>query len=158
MIIYAAKLQRKRILFGLVAFVLLCGFLAVYAGTHSLWGAQSAAATAQSERVRTNDARIAYLEGRGWQVVPIAIVTEELRVPTDFSGLADYMALQTAQGFRLEDYAGKKVKRYTYAIENYPTGEEGIMASLLIHKSRVIGGEVFSSQSGQILHGLERPI
>lgn len=31
------------------------------------------------------------------------------------------------------------MKRYTYEITNYPTGETGILANLLIYKNTVIG-------------------
>lgn len=51
----------------------------------------------------------------------------------------DYLALQSGQGFDLSKYAGKRVKRYTYEITNYPTGETGILANLLIYKNTVIG-------------------
>lgn len=157
MIIYAAKLHKKRILFGVIALLLLCGFLAVYAGTHSLWGSQSVSATVSDQKVKSNEDRIAYLENLGLSVTPTAVAVEDLRIPKEFDGLDDYMALQDSQGFNLEDYAGKKVKRYTYGIENYPTGEENIMASILVYKKTVIGGEIFSANSGQILHGLTLP-
>ena len=69
----------------------------------------------------------------------------------------DYLALQSGQGFDLSKYAGKRVKRYTYEITNYPTGETGILANLLIYKNTVIGGEVLSPQLDGFLHGLAMP-
>ena len=46
---------------------------------------------------------------------------------------------------------------YTYEITNYPTGETGILANLLIYKNTVIGGEVLSPQLDGFLHGLAMP-
>ena len=69
----------------------------------------------------------------------------------------EYLALQSQQGFDLTQYAGKRVKRYTYEIANYPTGETGVQANLLIYKNTVIGGEVLSPQMDGFLHGLTMP-
>ena len=84
--------------------------------------------------------------------------TEELLIPEEMDeSYDDYLALQASQGFDLEQYAGKRVKRYTYEITNYPTGEAGIQAGLLIYKNTVIGGDVLSPQLGGFIHGLEMP-
>lgn len=45
----------------------------------------------------------------------------------------------------------------TYEISNYPTGETGVQAGLLIYKNTVVGGEVLSSQLGGFIHGLAMP-
>ena len=89
-------------------------------------------------------------------VDPIAV--EELIIPEQFDETySQYLELQASQGFELTDYCGKRVKRYTYEITNYPTGESGIQAGLLVYKSTVIGGDVLSAQLGGFIHGLEMP-
>ena len=65
--------------------------------------------------------------------------------------------LQRQQGFDLERYAGKRAKRYTYEILNYPSGETGVQANLLLYKTTVIGGEVLSPRLDGFLHGLSMP-
>ena len=86
------------------------------------------------------------------------VATEELLIPKEMdASYDDYLALQSGQGFDLSKYAGKRVKRYTYEITNYPTGETGILANLLIYKNTVIGGEVLSPQLDGFLHGLAMP-
>ena len=83
---------------------------------------------------------------------------EELIIPEEFDDTyTQYLALQSGQGFDLTQYSGKRVKRYTYEITNYPTGESGVQAGLLIYKNTVIGGDVLSSQLGGFIHGLEMP-
>ena len=69
----------------------------------------------------------------------------------------DYLALQQSQGFDLARCRGKRVRRYTYAITNYPTGETGVRADLLLRRGRVVGGEVFSVRADGFLHGLLGP-
>ena len=49
------------------------------------------------------------------------------------------------------------MKRYTYEVLNYPTGEKGVQANLLIRKNTVVGGEVLSPQLDGFLHGLAMP-
>ena len=101
---------------------------------------------------------MAYLQAWGWQVSGEPIVTQELLIPEELDeSYQDYLALQSAQGFDLEKCAGKRVKRYTYEITNYPTGETGVQANLLIRKNTVVGGEIMSSQPGGFLHGLAMP-
>ena len=57
----------------------------------------------------------------------------------------------------MKKYAGKRLKRYTYEITNYPTGESGVQVNLLIYKNTVVGGEVLSAQLDGFLHGLTPP-
>ena len=86
------------------------------------------------------------------------LATEELLIPEVMDESYDnYLSLQTGQGFDLEKYAGKRVKRYTYEITNYPTGETGVQANLMIYRNTVVGGEVLSPQMDGFLHGLARP-
>ena len=90
--------------------------------------------------------------------VMLFIAVEELIIPEQFDETySQYLELQASQGFDLTDYCGKRVKRYTYEITNYPTGESGIQAGLLVYKSTVIGGDVLSAQLGGFIPGLEMP-
>ncbi len=158
MFIYTAKLHRKRIILGAAALVLVCGFLATFAGMHSLWGAQSTAATATSPKgLKTNEDRLEYLSQFGWSLSPEAVTVEEIKLPDTFdSSYDEYLAWQAQQGFSLDKFAGKQVKRYTYQISDYPN-QKNVMISLLIHKNTAIGGEVFLADTGEMLHGLARP-
>ncbi len=83
---------------------------------------------------------------------------EELLIPETFDETyTQYLELQSSQGFDLTKYCGKRVKRYAYTITNYPTGETGVQAGLLVYKNTVIGGEVLSSQLDGFIHGLSLP-
>lgn len=157
MFIITAKLKRERLIAGAVALAALAGVVAIAVGTMHARGA--AVSTAASPKgVKTNEDRIAYLESYGWTVEPDAIAVEELLIPEEFDETYDqYLALQAGQGFDLSKYAGKRVKRYTYVITNYPTGQTGVQSSLLIYRNTVIGGDVLSPELGGFIHGLDRP-
>ena len=156
MLIITAKVRRGRIAAVAAAAAVVCGILV----TAGLQGGRSAAASAvvSPKGVKTNEDRVAYLESYGWAVSAEPISVEELIIPEEFDETyTQYLALQEGQGFDLTDYRGKRVKRYTYEVTNYPTGETGVQAGLLIFRNTVIGGEVLSAQLGGFIQRLEMP-
>ena len=115
-------------------------------------------APASPKGIKTNEDRVAYLESYGWTVSPEAVSVEELLIPEEFDETYDqYLALQAQQGFDLTQYRGKRVKRYTYEVTNYPSGESGVEAGLLIYKNTVVAGEVLSTKLGGFIQGLAMP-
>ncbi len=158
MFILTARVNRRRLAAGAAALVLLCGTALAVGNLGTERSVGAAASASAPKKVKTNDDRVAYLEYYGWQVNPEPIAVEELLIPEEFDETyEEYLELQTSQGFDLTEYCGKRVKRYTYEITNYPTGEAGVQAALLIYKNAVVGGEVLSPQLNGFLHGLEMP-
>ena len=156
MFIYTARLNLKQLIGAAAALFLLCGAALAFnaAGT----AVKAAAPSPASAKVKTNEERIAYLESYGWQVTPEPVLVEEMLIPETFDETyTEYLALQQSQGFNLSEYCGKRVRRCTYEITNYPTGETGVQISILIYKNKVIGGEVLSPQLNGFLHGLKMP-
>lgn len=155
MIIVTARVPKKRLLAG--GITVLCCCAAVAAALIFTLGGRAVTASAEVKNIRSNDDRLAYLGGLGWQVSPQPIATEELLIPKEFDdSYAGYLKLQEDQGFDLSQYCGKRVKRYTYQLTNYPTQDEPVQIALLIYKNRVVGGQIQSS-SGSFLHGLAMP-
>ena len=154
MFIVTARLPKKRLLAGAAA-VLCCVFAALAFGL--VRSGRAVTVSAEVKNVKDNDDRIGYLNGLGWQVSEQPIATEELLIPEEFDdSYQGYLKLQEDQGFDLTQYRGKRVKRYTYQITNYPTQTEPVQVALLIYKNRVVGGQIQSS-SGSFLHGLTIP-
>ena len=157
MFILTAKLKRERLIAGVAAVAALCAVVAIAVGVISVRGG-TVSASADQKGVKTNEDRVAYLESFGWTVEPEPLAVEELLIPEEFDETyTQYLELQSSQGFDLTQYCGKRVKRYTYVITNYPTGETGVQAGLLIYKNTVIGGDVLSPQLGGFIHSLEMP-
>ena len=156
MFIITARLPKKRLIAAGIG--LLCCGIALFTGTICTGRVAAVATSAEVRGVKSNEDRIAYLEQLGWTVNSDAASVEELLIPEEFDESYDeYLALQSEQGFDLTAYCGKRVKRYTYEITNYPTGESGAQVSLLIYKNTVIGGEVLSPTADGFLHGLKMP-
>lgn len=159
MLIVTAKVPRRKLaLWALAAAALCCCALLVNVDTLRASRGVETAAAVSPKGIKTNEDRVAYLGEYGWQVKEEPLATQELIVPKEFDeSYTDYLALQSQQGFELEKYAGKRLKRYTYEITNYPTGERGVQVNLLIYKNTVVGGEVLSAQLDGFLHGLTPP-
>lgn len=112
-----------------------------------------AAATAQE--------RTAFLSQFGWEAGEDPLEVSEVIVPAQFDETyMKYNEIQKAQNMDLSNYAGKRVKRWTYEIKNYP-GYEGkpgvVQANLLIEKGVVVGGDICSLELGGFLHGFDFP-
>lgn len=158
MLIVTAKIPRRKLALWTLAAAALC-CCALLVNVNVLRTSRGVATAAVSPKgIKTNEDRVAYLEEYGWQVTQDPLATQELIIPDQFDdSYTDYLTLQSEQGFDLEKYAGKRVKRYTYEITNYPTGESGVQINLLIYKNTVVGGEVLSAQLDGFLHGLSMP-
>lgn len=141
MFIVTARMPRRKLLAG--AITVLCCCLVVAAALMFFPGRRAVATLSEVSNIRSNDDRIAYLADLGWQTSGSAATVEELMIPDTFDQTyADYLALQSAQGFDLTKYIGKRVKRYTYDITNYPDAPCGVQAALLVYRSKIIGGQL----------------
>ena len=157
MLILTAKVPKRKLTWGAVAAALLC-CCAIALNFIPAVQEVSASAAPNPKGVKSNQDRIEYLSAYGWQVSDDPIATQELLIPDEMDdSYREYLALQSDQGFDLEKYAGKRVKRYTYEVLNYPSGEVGVQANLLICKNTVIGGEILSPRLDGFLHGLAMP-
>lgn len=146
-------ITRKRITLSalvMVALVVCLGFVLV--------GCQSGEETAPGIPAGTDDQRVAYLEGLGWQVDRSPIETLDLQLPEDMTTTwADYAALQEGQDFPFTDYAGKNVRRYTYRVNNYPEVTKGVQANLYVCNDELIGGDIIATGPNGFQRGLSFP-
>ena len=54
----------------------------------------------------------------------------------------------------LERYKGCSVKKWEYAVLNYPEGVRNVKATILISGSRVIGGDISAEGKNKFTHSL----
>lgn len=148
MFVLTAKLSKRKIGVALAAIIFTA--VAVAAGI-----ALARAGEGSVSRIRSGADAAAYLASLGWETGAEPIEVREAAIPREFDGVyADYAALQKRQGFKLEKYAGMKATRYTFDILNYPTGEKGIVADLLVFGEEVIAGDVQSPAIDGFMEGL----
>lgn len=108
--------------------------------------------------VSDNEGRVAYLSAWGWEVNPSAVETLDLVLPETLDdSYESYNALQAENGLDLTDYCGKRVKRYTYSVLNYPNGVEGVQANLYLCGDTVIAGDIMASGQDGFISDLRYP-
>ena len=72
-------------------------------------------------------------------------------VPETFDASFDkYNDLQKSQGFDLDKYRGKKVKRYTYKVEKLGSKvpEQDCYVTVLVYRKKVIGADMCCPETG----------
>ena len=123
----------------------------------ALTGGGSAPAAAMDQAADTNDARVKFLTDLGWEVTASPTESTEVRIPTKSDEVFDrYNELQKSQGYDLSKFAGKKVMRYVYQVNNYPGAKEPVYATLLVYKDKIIGGDITDTTPGGKVQGFAR--
>ena len=137
MMFMTAKVNLKKIamILGIIAAAII-GILMFFGGDD----AQTTSALA----VNSNDDRVKFLAGYGWNVAATPTESGQVRIPEETTELFDrYNQLQKSQGFDLSKYAGKNVMRYVYKVNNFPGAKE-LRAKLMETHSIAEATEILS--------------
>ena len=107
---------------------------------------------------KTSEQRLDFLASFGWEVENEEAEILEVMIPKDFDEvIARYNEVQKTQGCDLEKYAGKRCKRYSYNVINYPDKSENIRANLIVYNGKIIGGDICSLEMDGFIHGFMPP-
>jgi len=106
----------------------------------------------------TEEQRLAYLTSLGWETGQTPIETLDLQLPASLDdGWAAYAQLQQDQNLPFADFAGQTVRRYTYAVTNYPGVEKGVQVNLYVANDQLVGGDIISTGKNSFQTGLAFP-
>lgn len=109
--------------------------------------------------IYSNSDRIAFISALGWKVDENPTEEVQVTVPAEFDAVyAGYNEMQKEQGLSLAPYKGKEVTRYTYKVTNYEGYEGEVYINLLVHRSKIIGGDVCSADSSGFIHGFSKDV
>ncbi len=147
----------KSILAG--ALFVACAVLGVYAAGHSVATASRSAAAADY-RAQNAEQRLAFLSQFGWEVEEDPVEVSEVLIPGKFDkAFEEYNELQKKQGLDLLPYAGRRAKRWTYEVKNYPGYENTgfVQANMFVYEGRVIGGDICSLETDGFLRDFYFP-
>lgn len=152
-----SKAELIIILIGLICFIATLWYIIASASA----GAKSTSSPlpAAPEHILTNaqtaDDRVKFLSQFGWEVEPDPLDVREVTIPAQFDEVfSGYNDLQKPLGFDLEQYKGCSVKRFRYAVINYPDGSQNVTATILIAGGRVIGGDISAEGQRKFTHSL----
>ncbi|MDD6276567.1 MAG: DUF4830 domain-containing protein [Clostridia bacterium] len=105
--------------------------------------------------------RIAFLSQFGWKVKEDPVEVSEIIIPNEFDDTySAYNEIQKLQDMDLSPYKGEWVKKWVYAVKNYPGyGDDSdcIRATLLVRDGMVIGGDVSSLELDGFTQGFDFP-
>ncbi len=150
MLVMTTKVNKKKIaiIFGaVVAFIVMLVIIL---------GSRQSVSTGADMTVNSNDDRVQFLAGFGWEVLTSPTETTQVRIPAESSEVFErYNTLQKAMGYDLTPYAGKTVMRYVYTIKNFPGATEPVYATILICDNRIIGGDITDTSANGKIQGFE---
>lgn len=157
MMIMTAKVDKKKLALAAAAIVvLIVGLVLLFGGGKNDTPTGATVSTAVS--VVSNDDRVRFLNGFGWEVTTSPTESSQVRIPEKASEVFDrYNELQKSQGYDLSRYAGQTVMRYVYKVNNYPGATEPVYATLLVYKNQVIGGDVTNTAAKGAVQGFKMP-
>ncbi|MBQ4427208.1 MAG: DUF4830 domain-containing protein [Oscillospiraceae bacterium] len=140
---------------GLISVAVIAAVILIISG---LFGQSDKNQTSPVSALRSNEDRVSYLSSLGWEVEEEPVETVSVRIPEKLGEVfSEYNSLQRSQGNDLEKYAGKLCTRYTYKVTNYPTGDDSVVADLIVYRGNVIAGDIQSVAIGGFMQGLEYP-
>ena len=141
MFVVSVKPGKRRMILALAAVLVI--LTAALAAGKFLGGAQAAQSLPAGE---TNEQRLAFLLGYGWEADTEAVEVREITIPDVFDDVyLKYNEVQKAQGMDLERYRGKTCRQWIYNVTNYPA-QGTVHASLLVLDGKIIGGDLSSTE------------
>ncbi len=101
---------------------------------------------------------LSFISSLGWEVDKNPMEVREVVIPEVFDDVySNYNDIQLSQGFDLQKYAGRRAKRWTYVIRNYPETkpeDDFIRINILVCDDKIIGGDVCSIKLDGFMHGV----
>ena len=162
MFMISFRMRRAGIIFAAVL-LLVMATLGVM-GARSIWDGATVStglfgnAAAKKNTVKTNEQRLDFVKSFGWEVVEEPVEVMEVIIPKEFDSVYEgYNSMQKKQGFDLTKHAGKRCKRYSYEVTNYPGQESDVRFHLIVRDNKVIGGDISSLLAGGFMHGFNAP-
>lgn len=150
------KITKKRIFLTVLLIAVMVS--AIAAGRMFLQSDVVSAWLNKGVRGASEGERQEFIISYGWQVDAEPVEVTEVLLPKKFDDVyTAYNNMQKEQGFDLEKYAGKRAKRYTYVVHNYPDYSGGVRLNIVVQGNKIIAGDVCSLELDGFMHGLSLP-
>ncbi|MCI8554605.1 MAG: DUF4830 domain-containing protein [Clostridiales bacterium] len=153
MFVFSVKTSKRQVFSIALCVVMLAAVLV----TVAVWPSGGAAAASYHPvSAGTEEQRLSFLRGLGYEVEQPYSEVKEVLIPDEFDAVFQkYNEIQQSAGMDLQPYHGKRVKCWTYQVLNYPD-EAQVNAHLYIYQDEIIGGDVSSAALNGFMHGLTR--
>ncbi|PKM62421.1 MAG: DUF4830 domain-containing protein [Firmicutes bacterium HGW-Firmicutes-21] len=116
-----------------------------------------AAVAIEYSGIKTEEDRQTFFKQFNYEVKSSPLEVVKVSIPDEFDSVYNtYNDIQRAQGLNLAKYKGKEVTRYTYEVKNYEY-EGTVLATIIVHKDKIIAGDICSIDGEGFIHGFEKP-
>jgi hypothetical protein len=153
MFVYSFKASKRQIISMILCVVMLIAVLVVAI----MWPLGDVSAeTYKPVGGGSDEERIAFLTGLGYEIDSQSSKVKEILIPDEFDEVFDrYNKIQQEVGMDLKPYHGKRVKLWTYRVLNISSQGE-VHANLIIYKNKIVGGDISSTALDGFMHGLKK--
>lgn len=140
--------------------IVVCAVAGVYVAGRSVEATVETAKSGVDYSAADASQRLAFLSQFGWDVQPDPVEVREVIIPAEFdAGYEKYNAMQREHGLDLSKYCGRRAKRWTYEIKNYPGYENSdmVQVNIFVLDGRVIGGDICSLEKNGFMQSFLYP-
>lgn len=142
---------------ALTVLITLIAFVPTYAISSDGTEGVDAEVSYRYDKIKDGEDVVEFLAQFGWQVDANPTEVKTVTIPTEFDKVfSAYNELQKEQGLNLSKFKGKDVQRYTFTVTNYEGYDGTVFANVLVHRNRVIGGDICSADMTGFVHGFEK--
>ena len=128
-------------------------FLLTIGSTESVY-ASSSGREINYGGMKTNEDRVAFIEGFGIKVNSTPVKEESFTMPDDFDRvILGYNQIQKTQGLDITKYERKRVTHYAYEVTNYDH-EGTVYVNLLVYRNRIVAADISSASGGGFVSSL----
>lgn len=146
---------------ALSVLLVICTALGLFAAGRGISASVGISESAITYLAADAQQRISFLSQFGWEVEEDPVEVSEVIIPDEFDGAYEkYNEMQKEHGLDLSGYAGRRAKRWTYAVKNYPGyGDKSglVQANIFVYDGRVIGADICSLETGGFICSLHFP-
>ncbi len=140
--------------------IVVCAVAGVYVAGRSVEASVETAKSGIDYSAADASQRLAFVSQFGWEIQPDPVEVREIIIPAEFDAAFEkYNTMQKEHGLDLSKYCGKRAKRWTYEIKNYPGYENSDMVqiNIFVFDGRVIGGDICSLEKNGFMHSFVYP-
>lgn len=153
MFVYSIRASTLKF-FGCIALCLVVLVLLITLGNADTVYASAEGREINYGGIKTNDDRVAFIEGFGVKVDKDPVSENTFTMPSDFDRVIEgYNQIQRSQGLDLSKYQRKRVTHYSYRVVNYDSDGE-VYVNLVVYKNRIIAADISSQSDGGFVRAL----
>lgn len=153
MFIYTIKASTLKLFACIILCAVVLGVLLTLGSTQTVY-ASASGREINYGGMKSNEDRVAFIEGFGIKVKSDPIREETFIMPENFDRIIEgYNQIQKMQGLDLGRYSRKRVTHYAYEVTNYMS-DGAVYVNLLVYKSRIIAADISSTHDGGFVSAL----